>query len=84
MHGEDLLAADVVGNATNGDGLVDAAMLLCDDGAFESLVTLTAAFLDADGDTDGIADVHGGELGLHVLSGEGLNEICHFNITFLL
>ena len=46
MHGKDLLAADAVGNAADGDGLVDAAMLLGNDGAFESLGALTVAFLD--------------------------------------
>ena len=45
VHGEDLLAADAVGDAADGDGLVDAAMLLGNDGAFESLVALAVAFL---------------------------------------
>ena len=44
MYGEDLLAAYTVGDTADGDGLVDAAMLLGNDGAFKSLVALTAAF----------------------------------------
>ena len=62
VYGEDLLAAYTVGDAADGDGLVDAAMLLGNDGAFKSLVALTAAFFYADCDTDGIADVELGQL----------------------
>ncbi len=75
MYGEDLLTAYTVGNTANGDGLVDAAMLLSNDSAFESLVTLAAAFLYADGDTDGIADIEGGQFGLHVLFTENFDQI---------
>ena len=35
MDGEDLLHADAVGQAADGDGLLDAAVLLGDDGALE-------------------------------------------------
>ena len=45
VHGKDLLAADAVRDAADSDGLVDAAMLLGNDGAFESLVALAVAFL---------------------------------------
>ena len=75
MYGEDLLAAYTVGDAADGDSLVDAAMLLSNDGAFECLVALTAAFLYANGDTDGIADVELGQLGLHVLLTENSDQI---------
>ena len=77
MYGEDLLAAYAVGNAADGDGLVDAAVLLGNDSAFESLLTLTVAFLDANHDTHGITDVHFGKLFLHVLLAENFNQI-HF------
>ena len=84
MHREDLFAANIVGNAANGDGLVDAAMLLGNDSAFESLVTLTAAFLDANDNTNGVTDVHLGKLGLHVLLSQSFDEVCHNYISFLL
>ena len=44
MYGEDLLAAYTVGDAADGDGLVDAAMLLGNDGAFESLGIAMATY----------------------------------------
>ena len=75
MHREDLFAADTVGDAADGDGLVDAAMLLGNDGAFESLVALAVAFLDTDKDTNSIADVHFGKLGLHILLTENFDQI---------
>ena len=37
VQGENLLAANAVGNAANGDGLGDAAMLTSNDGALEHL-----------------------------------------------
>ena len=75
VHGEDLLAAYAVGNTTDGDGLVDAAMLLGNDGAFKSLVALTAAFLYTNGDADGVADIQFGQFGLHVLFAENFDQI---------
>ena len=75
MNGEDLLAAYTVGDTADGDGLVDAAMLLGNDGAFESLSTLTVAFLDANHDAHGIADVHFGQFFLHVLLAENFDQI---------
>ena len=47
MHGKNLLTANAVGDAAHGDGLVDAAVLLGDDGTLERLVALAVAFLDA-------------------------------------
>jgi hypothetical protein len=55
VDGEDTLNADTVGNAANGKGLCNAAVLLSNDGALESLDTLTLAFLDANVNADGIA-----------------------------
>ena len=81
VHREDLLTADTVGDTADGDGLVDAAMLLSNDGAFESLVTLTAAFLNTNENTDGIAHVHLGQFFLHVLLAENFNKI-HDMIPF--
>ena len=68
MQGENLLAADAVGNTANSDGLSDAAALASDDGAFENLDTLTRAFLDANMNTNGVADLSFGQLFLHVLA----------------
>ena len=73
MQGENLLAADAVGNTTNGDGLSDTAALTSDDGAFENLDTLTRAFLDAHMNTNGVADLCFGQLFLHVLAVQCLN-----------
>ena len=78
MHGEDLLAADAVGNTANGDGLTNAAMLAGNDGAFENLDTLTSAFLDANVHTDGVADPDFGQLFLHVLAVQ-----CFYQIHFI-
>ena len=50
-------------------------MLLGNDGAFESLGTLTAAFLDQNENADGIADVHFGQFFLHVLLAENFDQI---------
>ena len=75
MYGKYLLAADTVGNTADGDGLVDTAMLLGNDGAFKSLGTLTVAFLDQNEDTDSVTDVHLGKLGLHVLFAENFDQI---------
>ena len=75
VYGKYLLAAYAVGNTTNGDGLVDTAVLLGNDGAFKSLGTLTVAFLDQNEDTDSVTDVHLGKLGLHVLFAENFDQI---------
>ena len=83
MHREDLLAAYAVGNSADGDGLVDAAMLLGNDGAFKSLVALAAAFLDTNGDTHGIADVECGQFGLHVLFAENFDQIHNLILPLL-
>ena len=73
MQGENLLAADTVGNTANGDGLADTAVLTGDDGAFEHLDTLTGAFLDAHMNTNSVADLSFGQLFLHVLAVQSLN-----------
>ena len=75
MYGKYLLAANAVGDAAHGDGLVDAAMLLGNDGALESLGTLTVALLDAHSHTHRVAHAHRRQLGLHVLLGQGFDEI---------
>ena len=75
VHREDLLAADAVADAADGDGLVDAAVLLGNDGAVERLVADAVAFLDTHGHADGVAHVHLGKLGLHVLLGQSLDQI---------
>ena len=73
MQGENLLAANAVGNTTDGDGLSNAAVLTCDDSAFENLNTLARAFLDAYMNADGVADLCFGNFFLHVLAVQCLN-----------
>ena len=47
MDGEHLLHTDAVGHAADGEGLLQTAVLLGDDGALKDLDTLAVAFLDA-------------------------------------
>ena len=77
MQGEDLLAANAVGDAADGNGLTNAAMLAGNDGAFENLNTLTSAFLDAYMHTNGVAHPDLGQLFLHVLAVQ-----CFYQIHF--
>ena len=72
MQGEHLLNAHAVGDTADGEGLLDAAVLLGDDGALEDLDTLAAAFLDLQVDADGIADLDDGGLLFLVLFSESL------------
>ena len=81
MNRKYLLATYTVGDAANGNGLIDAAVLFGNDSAFECLSTLTVAFLDLDNDTDGIADVHGRKFRLHIALSKSLNKI-HIRIPF--
>ena len=75
MQGEDLLAANAVGDPANRDGLTDAAMLAGNDNAFEHLDTLTCAFLDANVHTNGVANPNLGQLFLHVLAVQSFYQI---------
>ncbi len=45
MDGEHLLNADAVRNTADGDGFLNAAMLLGNDGALENLNSLAGTFL---------------------------------------
>ena len=74
MQGEHLLHAHAVGNTTHGEGLLDATVLLGDDGALEHLDTLTVAFLNADVHTDGVAHVGHGSLFLQILVAKLLQQ----------
>ena len=84
MQGEDLLAADTVGNTANGDGLADAAMLTGNDSTLENLDTRTGAFLDTNVHTNGIANLNFGQLFLHVLAIQSLNKIHFFVLLKIL
>ena len=77
MNGEDLLNANTVRNAADGDRLFDAAMLLGDHDALEDLDTLTSAFLDLNMDADGLADLDLGLFSLELLGSQFFDEI-HF------
>ena len=72
---ENLLAADTIGDAANGDGFFDTAVLLGDDGALEDLDSFAGTFLDFDMNANGIADLNFRQLLLHVLAGQSLHEI---------
>ena len=75
MDGEHLLHAHAVGDAADGDGLPDAAVLLGDDGALEDLDTLTGAFLDLHVHTDGVAHLDGGHFRFQALFVQFLDQI---------
>ena len=75
MQGEDLLAANAVGDAADSDGLADAAMLAGNDNAFKHLDTLTSAFLDANVHTNSVAHPNVGQLFLHVLAVQSFYQI---------
>jgi len=83
MYGKYLLAADTVGNTTNGNSLVDTAVLLGNDSAFESLGTLTVAFLDANLNADSVTDIHFGQFGLHVLFAENFDQIHNLILPYI-
>ena len=72
VDGEDTLNADTVGNAANGKGLSNAAVLLSDHSALEGLNALTVAVLDTNINADGIANV---ELGLLSLDAAFRNNL---------
>ena len=75
MVGEDLLHTHAVGHAADGDGLLDAAVLLGDHGALKDLDTLPVTLLDVDVNADGVAHFGHRGLGLQVLVVECLHEI---------
>ena len=77
VDGEHLLHADAVGQAADGDGLLDTAVLLGDDSALEDLDTLAGAFLDLHMHADGIAHQHLGHF-LQLLLVQSLDEIHGF------
>ncbi len=82
MDGEHLLNADTVGNAADGEGLLDAAVLLSNDGTLENLDTLAVAFLNLQVDTDGVTDGNDRGLSLLVLLSKSLHQI-HNNFLLL-
>ena len=73
VDGEHALHADAVGSAADGEGLGDAAVLLGDHSALEGLDALALAFLDANGDPNGVTDL---ELG-PVLFDHALGDDLH-------
>ena len=75
MDGEGLFHADAIGDPADGDRLLDAAVLLGEDGALKDLDTLAGAFLDLGVDTDGVADVEAAGVLLELAFGQMLDEI---------
>ena len=55
MEGEHLLHTDAVGDAAAGEGLLNTAVLLGDNGTLEHLDTLAVAFLNLQVHPDGVA-----------------------------
>ena len=80
VDGEHLFHTDAIGDAAHGDGLLDAAVLLGDDGAFEDLDTPAVSFLDMDVNADGVAHFRHRGLGFQVLVVKRLHEI-HFKTS---
>ena len=68
-----LLHTDAIRDTADGKALLDAAVLLGDDGTLEHLDTLTVALLDLQVDTDSVADGHDGGFSLLVLLGKSLH-----------
>ena len=75
MNRENLLHTHAIGQATDGDGFLDAAVLLSNDGTLKDLDTLTGAFLDLDVYLDGIAHIDLGLFSLQLLLVKSLDEI---------
>ena len=73
VDGEHLLNTNAVGNAADGEGLGDAAVLLSNDGTLEDLDTLTVAFLNLQVDTHSVADLNDRGLSLLVLLNKSLH-----------
>ena len=64
-----------VGKSSFINRLLDAAVLLGEDGALKDLDTLAGAFLDLGVDTDGVADVEAAGVLLELAFGQMLDEI---------
>ena len=79
MNGEHLLHANAVGNAADGDGFLNAAVLLGNDSALEHLNTLAVALLDLSVYLYGIADLQNRQIALELLLGQYFYEI-HFSV----
>ena len=75
MYRKYLLTSNAVGNAADSDRLIDAAVLLGNDSAFKSLISLTVAFLNANGNANCVADVHLRQFRLHILLAKRFDEI---------
>ena len=77
MNGEHLFASHIVGDAADGNRLIDATVLLRNNRPFESLISFAVAFLHADGHSYSVADVHRGQFRFHILLAECFDKI-HF------
>jgi len=83
VNRENLFTAYTIGDAANGNGFVDAAVLLGNDGAFESLSTLAVAFLNQNLNADSVTDIHFGQFGLHVLFAENFDQIHNLILPYI-
>ena len=75
VHREHLLHAHAVGDTADGDGLLNAAVLLSNDSTLENLDTLAGALLDFHVDTYSVADFDGGYFAGQGFFVQFLNEI---------
>lgn len=78
---ENSFDTNAIGNAANGEGFIDAAVLFGNDCAFEHLNTFSRTFFDLDGNLDGIADVKLERIFADVLVCKLLENI-HFSLPF--
>ena len=77
MYGEGLLNAYAIGNTSYCEGLGDSAAVLCDDGSFEHLDSLSCTLNDFVVNSDSITDVENRCCLLQLLICKSLNKI-HF------
>ena len=83
MNRENLLHAHAIGNAADGDGLLNAAVLLGNHSTLEHLDALPRALLHLHMDADGITDPDLGCLSRERLLVQFLNEIHEFFLLYL-
>ena len=83
MNGEHLLHAHAVGDTADGEGLLNTAVLLGNDGALTDLDTLAGAFLDLHVHADGIAHLHLGDFLLQLLLVQCFDQIHGYFLLFI-
>ena len=77
MDRESSFNSDTVRNAANSESFTDSAVALGDNGAFESLQTLTVSFNDLYPDTDRVTDIELRYIAADLLCLDGTNNLIH-------